>query len=123
MSTSKKPHVTVWIGGTRNFTNWEIFAEEMDTLAEEYQITHVISGGAKGADELARKWAMLRDYPFWQISADWKQYGKAAGPIRNKDCAKRANLGIFFWDLESRGTSNAVNLSLQHCEHTFVICV
>jgi hypothetical protein len=46
-------------------------------------IAVIIQGGARGADEHARTWAKDRGIPVETYAADWKQYGRAAGPIRN----------------------------------------
>lgn len=45
--------------------------------------------------------------------ADWKRYGKAAGPIRNSqmlEYVKQENpLVVAFWDGESHGTRDTIN--------------
>jgi hypothetical protein len=41
-----------------------------------------MQGGARGADALAKEWAMTK--ADLEIKADWKKYGPAAGPIRNQ---------------------------------------
>jgi hypothetical protein len=44
----------------------------------------VFTGGCRGADTLAVRAAKACGYPFWEFPADWKKFGKAAGPIRNQ---------------------------------------
>ena len=44
----------------------------------------IIHGGAKGADELAEMWALVRGMNQKIYPADWNKHGKAAGPIRNQ---------------------------------------
>lgn len=44
----------------------------------------VIQGGSTGADELARKLAHISGIPHKTYRADWDEYEKAAGPIRNE---------------------------------------
>lgn len=75
----------------------------------------VIEGGAIGADFMAASWAnyktdlevVLEEYP-----ADWNTYGKAAGPIRNKQMLDegKPTLVVAFTDNleESKGTNNMV---------------
>lgn len=46
--------------------------------------TEVIQGGAAGADSLALLAALTLALPYRTFKADWKKYGKAAGPIRNQ---------------------------------------
>jgi hypothetical protein len=44
----------------------------------------IIYGGAYGADRLAREWAEEHCLGSECYPADWTKYGRAAGPIRNK---------------------------------------
>lgn len=48
-----------------------------------YGVT-IISGGAKGADSIAVDWAVVNWCPFEVYHAEWKKYGRKAGPIRNQ---------------------------------------
>ena len=50
-------------------------------------ITEVVTGGAPGIDELAEVWAATMGYPVTTFPADWKTYGRAAGPKRNEQIA------------------------------------
>lgn len=47
------------------------------------RVSHVIHGGARGADSGAAMWADKYDIPQDVHYPDWKKYGAAAGPIRN----------------------------------------
>lgn len=38
-----------------------------------------------GADWFAGQWAIERSVPFLEVPADWRTYGRAAGPIRNQE--------------------------------------
>lgn len=58
--------------------------EALDHLARERGVLEVISGGATGADAIAHEWAISRSLRSTVIRADWKMFGRAAGPIRNK---------------------------------------
>ena len=44
----------------------------------------IIHGGARGADLIAGKEAKKLGIRVMEFKADWERYGKAAGPIRNK---------------------------------------
>lgn len=81
----------------------------------------VFAGGAPGADTIAAEWAAASNkiygVEFVETKADWKQYGKAAGPMRNqlqldRMLAKKDKyLGLAFVDksLEiSKGTYDMV---------------
>lgn len=43
----------------------------------------VIQGGARGADEMARSWAVTNGVHVCEVPALWDNYGKAAGHKRN----------------------------------------
>lgn len=45
----------------------------------------VISGGAKGADNLGEDWATINMTRLEVFKADWNTYGKKAGILRNQD--------------------------------------
>jgi len=67
--------------GGRAFTNERLLRDTLNRMMPE--VDHVIVGGAKGADELAEKWARGRAIPVTVYTADWLFHGKAAGPLRN----------------------------------------
>lgn len=43
----------------------------------------IIQGGAKGADAMAKAWAMYRGICCITVDANWDFHGNRAGPIRN----------------------------------------
>lgn len=51
----------------------------------------LITGGAQGVDTFAEEWAQAMN--IWSVvyKADWKQYGKGAGPIRNQQMLDEEN--------------------------------
>lgn len=75
------------------------------------EITEVISGGAVGADSLGESWARRREISVQFFPADWERYGRAAGPIRNKQMADNAEALIAIWDGKSRGTKNMIEIA------------
>lgn len=96
----------VIIAGTRTFSNYDLLKK---ILSKFSTITEVVSGGASGADFLGEKWAYENSLPIKKFLADWKLYGKKAGPIRNSLMAKYADCLIIFWDGKSRGSLNMIN--------------
>ena len=50
-------------------------------------ITGVITGGARGADECAEKWADERGIQCDVYRAQWDRHGRGAGHIRNRQMA------------------------------------
>lgn len=94
--------------GSRNFTNYKLLQE----ILEQYKpkITLVVSGAAKGADSLGEKWALENNIQTLIFPADWNQYGKRAGFIRNEDIIKNCDCCVAFWDGESKGTKHSLSL-------------
>lgn len=72
-------------------------------------ITQVVSGMARGVDSLAVRWASANNIPVMPFPANWDEYKKAAGPIRNKQMADYADELLAVWDGESRGTKNMID--------------
>lgn len=67
--------------------------EALDALEREssdYDPMMLIVGDARGADQIARDWA-IKNSVFHKLHlADWDAYGKGAGPRRNSDMVKSA---------------------------------
>jgi predicted Rossmann fold nucleotide-binding protein DprA/Smf involved in DNA uptake len=97
------------IAGTRSMTELAVVAEAV--LASGFPITEVVSGGAPGIDSLGERWAEKNGIPVTRFQADWKRYGRRAGPIRNTEMAGYADAVIAVWDGRSRGTRNIIQLA------------
>lgn len=86
-------------------------------IASGFDITEVVCGCAKGADELGLIWGTNNDVPVKRIEPEWDKYGRSAGPKRNVRMAKyAANEGalIALWDGESRGTAHMIKVAKMH---------
>lgn len=111
------------IAGCRDFNDYITargFIEECvsDILAENEII--ILSGGCRGADLLGERFAREKGYKVERHSADWKKYGRAAGPIRNENMAKVCDLLICFWDGKSRGTKNMIEVAKSQNRKVFI---
>jgi hypothetical protein len=69
------------ICGGRDFNDYEKLSEAMRALPFTPSI--IIEGGARGADGLARTWAIENGVPYAEVPALWGTYGKSAGHRRN----------------------------------------
>jgi hypothetical protein len=96
----------VIIAGSRSIEDYNIIDKAIKE--SKYDICCVISGTAHGVDKLGEQWADKNNVAVLRMPADWKQYGKAAGPIRNAEMAKVADAAVIIWDGESRGTLNMI---------------
>lgn len=93
----------VVVTGGRDYDDYGKVVSVLSTLDKDCVIVH---GGATGADELAFLAAMELDLKVEVHKADWKTYGRTAGPIRNQQMVKDADLVIAFPG--GRGTANCV---------------
>jgi hypothetical protein len=82
------------IAGGRNYQFTDSDIDKLNNIKN--LITEIVSGGAKGADYEGERWAKLNNIPVKFFKADWSQYGRAAGPIRNKQMAEYADAIILF---------------------------
>ncbi len=84
-----------------------------DKILKNYNNIEIVSGAYKGGDLLGERYAVERNYPIKQFPADWRRYGKSAGLKRNAEMAIYADALIAFWDGESKGTKNMIDLATQ----------
>lgn len=101
----------VIIAGSRSITDFQLIHQAMLEARRVWGFTGrftVISGGASGVDQLGERWARECGYPLEVCPADWKEHGRAAGPMRNKLMADRAEALVAVWDGRSRGTADMI---------------
>ena len=70
----------------------------MNQIHEKLNIVSIISGGAKGADQLGERYAKEEGLELTRILPDWKGRGKRAGLERNTDIVAQADYVLAFWD-------------------------
>lgn len=95
------------IAGGRDFEGYNLLREKCDEIIDS-NFAEIVSGGAKGADTLGERYAKERGYDVKLFPADWKTYGRKAGPIRNLQMAEYGDMLIAFWDNTSSGTKNMI---------------
>jgi predicted Rossmann fold nucleotide-binding protein DprA/Smf involved in DNA uptake len=94
----------VIIAGSRTIWDYPLLTQVI--RASGLQINEVVSGGAKGIDHLGQRWAAMKRLPCSRFPAEWKRYGKAAGPRRNRQMAAYADALLLVWDGKSRGSAD-----------------
>lgn len=77
----------VLVCGSRTFNDYDLLQD----VLKQYDITEIIHGGARGADSGAARYADECGIPVKTFPADWKSFGRAAGPIRNIAMLKAGN--------------------------------
>lgn len=110
------------INGSRDFYNYTylrlILKDYIMTNQINPELIEIISGGAKGADTLAIKFAKEYNLNYKIMNADWNKYGKRAGIIRNAEMLTYAisnpndiAILISFWNGNSKGTKHMIDIS------------
>jgi len=110
----------VAVVGGRDFTDKTNMFFILDIYVEKHGISQIISGGAKGADTLAKSYAESRGIPFLEFPAEWDKYGKSAGYIRNEDIVRASDVVIAFPTKNSKGTWDTVAKADKHYKKSFV---
>jgi hypothetical protein len=76
----------ILITGSRNWTDEKtLYAALNLQLMLHGKDMIIVHGAAHGADSLAAKWASANRIKQEQYPAQWRRYGKGAGPIRNQE--------------------------------------
>lgn len=105
----------ILVCGSRDYTNRDSVWRVLDAyLAKLGARMLVISGGATGADTLAREWAVDRKVDHLTLYAKWELEGRAAGAIRNRRMAsKKPKLVLAFSEDfdNSRGTRDMIKVA------------
>lgn len=117
METDPYNEFFLLVVGTRTYNDYKFFSGKMDIALSRKNPDDIIivSGGAKGVDAMAERYAKKHHYRFLCFPADWSK-GKKAGPERNRQMhayiAKHSNRGVLaFWDGKSRGTAGSFALA------------
>ena len=105
--------------GTRTFENYDQLCQIIGNL--ENKPTEIISGGASGADGLAERYAKENDLPLTIHLPNWKDHGKAAGPIRNQVIVEKCEQLVAFWDGQSKGTNHTIKTAQAKGKNTKVV--
>lgn len=110
--------------GDREWEDEQIIFTVLEGFAARHNLTRVIDGDARGADKIAGKWSHERDLR-WAFPANWKKYGRSAGPIRNRAMLKhgRPDMVLAFHDHleESVGTKDMVTIAKEVRVPVYVI--
>lgn len=96
------------IAGSRNLGGQFIRHKIFQELLNIGSVTEVLSGGCNGVDLEGEAVARFMDLPIRRFLPDWKTHGKAAGPIRNAEMAKEADVLLVVWNVRSRGSRDMI---------------
>ena len=86
-------------------------------------VSEVVSGGARGADALGKKYALENELKYTEFAPDYAKYGRRATLKRNEEIAEYSDYVIALWDGTSRGTAHTVAACIKsYTEVRGVIC-
>lgn len=102
-------NIVVIVCGGRDYNDRASVFAVLDRTHDRVGISVVKHGQARGADRLAGEWAGSRGITVQGFPADWDQFGKRAGILRNIEIAESgADLCVAFPG--GRGTAHMVSL-------------
>ncbi len=100
----------VLICGGRDLTEGDArWCNLLSQYDEQYgPFAHVIHGGAKGGDNIGKEWAALNKLPVSEFVANWRKYGKRAGPLRNQRMLDEGKPDLVIALPGGRGTADMI---------------
>jgi hypothetical protein len=108
----------VGIVGSRGFTAPDLVRAFVRSLPKD---ATVVSGGAQGVDSWAVGEAKILGLNYKEWPANWKQWGKAAGFIRNQTIVDDSDIVVAFWDGKSNGTADTIVKARKAGKATYVV--
>lgn len=97
------------IAGYRGFTDYVLFSKEVKKcLAEIGEVETFVSGGAKGTDKMAERYASETGIPIVIYKPDWDGRGRGAGLERNTDIVTDSTHLLAFLSPRSKGTPDTI---------------
>lgn len=109
-----KPEFKVIVAGSRHFSDFDLMVDRCDFFLKEKIVTHrvvIVSGTAKGADQLGEKYAELRGLSVMKFRPNWNKLGNMAGIVRNAEMLEVSDSTIVFWDGSSRGSQHMISIT------------
>jgi len=91
--------------GSRDFKDYTKLKNTLDSVF--FPISEIISGGARGADSLAERYAEENYISLKVFRPDWT-IGKHAGFLRNTQIIESCDVVVAFWDGVSKGTLDSI---------------
>lgn len=111
--------MTIIVTGGRHIDDFDLVSICIKNSSGESNIDKILVGDCPtGVDNLTIRFAKSNNIPHVVFVADWKTYGKSAGPIRNKEMMQAASfiedkIVVAIWDGKSKGTKDAITKARQ----------
>lgn len=78
------------------------------------ETAEIVSGGARGIDTCARRYAKEQGLKLTEFLPDYRQFGRSAPIRRNITIIENSDLVVAFWD----GTSKGTQFVIDQCKKT-----
>ena len=118
-----KMPLKIVIAGSRDYHDYEEAKPFIESTLSSLQVSEdplILSGACRGADQLGERYAEEKGYPLLRFRADWANYGRTAGPIRNREMVRQCDVVICFWDGKSKGTHSLIRCAESLKKHLFI---
>ena len=109
------------IVGSREFENYDLLCAEVAKIRETQKIELIVSGGAKGADTLAKKYAALNHIPLMEFLPDYERYGRGAPLQRNTLIVQNADWVLAFVTASSKGTWDTIRKAQKALKKVIIV--
>ena len=83
--------------------------------------TEIVSGGAKGVDAKAKKFAIENSLEYTEFLPEYKKYGKSAPLKRNDEIINYADIIVAIWDGKSKGTKSLIEYAQNDKKEIIII--
>lgn len=111
------------IAGSRGITSLATVERAMQDCP--WPVTEVVSGCARGVDQLGERWAELHGVPVAMFPAAWRRAdgstNRAAGFERNCAMARYAEALVAVWDGRSKGTRHMIETMRKQGKPVYVV--
>lgn len=109
-------NINVAIVGSRNVTDQEHVHTALDKAQRQLgfemdDVSTIITGDAKGVDHIAVQIANENDIQTTVHEANWEEFGRSAGPQRNRLIVEDADIVIAIQKDNSDGTQNTIDIA------------
>lgn len=74
-----------------------------------HNTTEIVSGGAKGIDQCAKRYAINNGMKLTEFLPKYELYGRTAPLKRNIEIINYSDMVLAFWDGKSRGTKFVID--------------
>ncbi len=97
--------------GSREWTDYERFSKEMQLYVNGFGIPGtIVSGGARGVDTMAARWAQEHKVELVEFKPEYDKYGRKNAPLmRNTQIVEACDRMLAITHPESRGTWDSID--------------